>query len=1146
MHSTYVSDQQLKGAGAPVEGTLVEFDGDCFYKVSQVDGMAPFLMSLVSASDHWLFISSNGALTAGRRDPDHALFPYYTDDRIHDSQGQTGGRTLLRITRDGRCSLWEPFSQHYPGLYELTRNLYKSGHGNRILFEEHNHDLDLVFRCEWLNSERYGFVRRSCISNPGAGAVQVELLDGIQNVLPAGLERRFQLEYSTLADGYKRTELLPETGLALFRLSSIPADNAEPNEALRVNLAWSTGLEGATRLLTASAFEAFRQGLPLRPQTELKGRRGAYLLNATLSLGAGERRDWLIVAEVDQDATQVRALNRLLANPEDLRARLLGDIAQGTRNLVGLVASADGLQLTGDAARSWRHFANTLFNIMRGGVPDRQYQIHRADLQAFLAAANRELAEGHRALLAAQPETQSREAWIAALGKAGDPDLERLVHEYLPLTFSRRHGDPSRPWNIFSIQVKDAEGRKRLNYEGNWRDIFQNWEALGHSFPGFLDSMIFKFLDCSTVDGHNPYRVARNGFDWETVDPHDAWSFIGYWGDHQVIYLLKLLEAAQRFQPGSLDGLLERRIFTYADVPYRIKPYPELLANPRSTITFDRDAHERTMARAAQLGADGKLLQGGAGPIRASLAEKLLLVALAKLVNYIPEAGIWMNTQRPEWNDANNALVGYGVSVVTLCYLRRYLAFCQGLFAGSRAEAFELPVELADLLGAVTAVFEQHAATLGTPASPGQRKAILDALGQAGSSYRARVYQGGPSGRLATVPRARLQAFCTLVLGHLDHSINANRRADGLYHSYNLMLPAADGIAIRHLQLMLEGQVAALSGAALGADEDLAILDALRQSSLYRADQASYLLYPDRDLPTFLDRNNLPEASVAGSALLTAMLAAGDRRLVARDGDGLVHFHSDFRNVAVLQRALDELEGGPFQDLVAQDGGRVLAIYEEVFDHQSFTGRSGTFYKYEGLGCIYWHMVSKLVLAVDERRRATPRSATARLAALNGHYREISEGIGVHKGPAQYGAIPTDPYSHTPGFAGVQQPGMTGQVKEDILSRLSEMGVQVEAGRVAFSPELIALSEFLGQAGAFPYVAADGSERELTLEADCFAFTLCQVPVVAHRRGAPGIRVLHGDGSTRLLPGLELEAASSAALFERTGRIQRLDVFLGL
>ena len=41
----------------------------------------------------------------------------------------------------------------------------------------------------------------------------------------------------------------------------------------------------------------------------------------------------------------------------------------------------------------------------------------------------------------------------------------------------------------------------------------------------------------------------------------------------------------------------------------------------------------------------------------------------------------------------------------------------------------------------------------------------------------------------------------------------------------------------------------------------------------------------------------------------------------------------------------------------------MLDLFERLFDHESFTGRSGTFFGYEGLGCIYWHMVSKLRLA---------------------------------------------------------------------------------------------------------------------------------------------------------------------------------------
>ena len=46
--------------------------------------------------------------------------------------------------------------------------------------------------------------------------------------------------------------------------------------------------------------------------------------------------------------------------------------------------------------------------------------------------------------------------------------------------------------------------------------------------------------------------------------------------------------------------------------------------------------------------------------------------------------------------------------------------------------------------------------------------------------------------------------------------------------------------------------------------------------------------------------------------------------------------------------------------------------------------------------------------------------------------------------------VPTDPYSHTPGFAGVQQPGMTGQVKEEILTRWGELGLRWQTPRTRF------------------------------------------------------------------------------------------------
>ncbi|MDR3726480.1 MAG: hypothetical protein P4K86_05505 [Terracidiphilus sp.] len=1141
MSTTYVGEALLRREAGKVEGGHIEVGGERFYRIVNYDAMPPFLMSIVSDSDHWMFVSSTGALTAGRRDPDCALFPYYTDDRIHDSQEQTGGKTIILAARAGRTALWEPFSQHYDGLYRVTRSLSKNILSNKIVFEEINHDLGISFSCAWMTSNRFGFVRRATLVNLGEDPVEIDILDGIQNILPHGVTRRFQLEYSTLADGYKENELDPETGLGLFKLSSVPGDRPEPNEALRATTVWSEGLESATRLLCSAQVDRFRSGLSVREESLIRGCRGAYFLSTRLLVvPAGGRQEWSIVAEVAQDATKVAALVGLLKSGANLCAQIDEDVERGTSNLARIVAAADGLQCTRDDLSSDRHSSNALFNTMRGGIPDSGYQVSRPDFKAFIGKANCAVAARSAAFLAALPETLPHSRLLALACEQNDADLERLAHEYLPLTFSRRHGDPSRPWNIFSIEVKNDRGERILNYQGNWRDIFQNWEALALSFPGYVESMIFKFVDSSTADGYNPYRVMRDGYDWEVLDPHDSWSYIGYWGDHQVVYLLKLLEVSARYHPGALAGLLTRRVFTYANVPYRIEPYNMLCQDPRNTIDFDAALDREIGQRVGEMGADGKALPGADGaPYRANLTEKLLVLVLARLFNFIPEGGLWMNTQRPEWNDANNALVGYGVSMVTLYYLRRFQSFCRGIFGVAGTPAIEVSAEVGVAFRRVTEALERHVKLLDGPILDQDRKSVLDALGNAGSDYRAGLYAHGFSGHQTPLCAAELVAFCDLTLRYIDHSIRANRRKDGLYHAYNLMKFDGDGIQIRRLYEMLEGQVAVLSSGALSVQESVALLDSLRNSSLYRADQNSYVLYPDRKLPGFFEKNNIAAAAIAKIKPLMEMIARGDNRIVVQDCNGVAHFNAAFRNCALLKEALPALA------LAEEENEAILALYEEVFDHQSFTGRSGTFYKYEGLGCIYWHMVSKLLLAVQEvlDRAGCAGEDPVAVQRLMSHYQEIREGIGVHKSPELYGAIPTDPYSHTPSFAGAQQPGMTGQVKEDLISRLGEMGVAVEDGRLCFRRHLVSLNEFLTEPRKFSFYDIDGQQCCLDLDSGSMAFTTCQVPIVTHRSGPQRVEITRADGSRSTVEALCLDAGTSSAVFERTGAVRRLDVY---
>ena len=879
----WIGDTPLLDTTKPVAGDYVHLLGEEYYRISHYDQMAPFFMSLVSSADHWLFISSTGGLTAGRGNAEVALFPYETVDKIEAHSEQAGDKTIVRVSRAGRTQLWEPFSQRYAGVYRCERHLYKNIYGNKLVFEEVNHDLGLTMRTSWRTGDRFGFIRSCWLSNQGETACQVELLDGLQNILPFGATSVLQNTMSSLLDAYKRNELEPATGLGIFSLSATLTDRAEPSESLKASVVWQVGLDAGSHLLSTGQIDAFRRGHAISSEHDVCGQPGAYFARAAVELAADQTCRWHIVADVNQDSAAVESLRQLLTLDEAaIESQIEADIARGTDELVRFVAAADGLQLTAQETTTAHHFANVLFNIMRGGIFVDNYRVQRDDLLDFVRVRNRAVLASFADWFAALPAQLSIQDLYARAGDSGVPDLIRLCYEYLPLTFSRRHGDPSRPWNRFNINVSKPDGSARLDYQGNWRDIFQNWEPLAFSFPGYAAGMVAKFLNATTADGYNPYRITRDGIEWEAPEPDNPWANIGYWSDHQIIYLQKLLEVAGQVSPGTLSSLWNRPIFAYANVPYRLRPYPQMIADWFDTIDFDWEREEEIAAAVATLGTDGRLLRDASGAVvHVTLTEKLLVLLLAKLTNFVPEGGIWMNTQRPEWNDANNALVGKGLSVVTVAYLRRFVAFWQARLAEGGVEALTVNSAVADLLGEVHTILATNRRYLESGFSDQARRAIMDQLGAAATTYRTGVYRDGIPSTQVDLERQTLSEFLALAQTYIEHTLRVNRRPDGLAHSYNILRLHDEGISVEHLYLMLEGQVALLSSGLLASEELLALLQNLRQSDLYRADQHSYMLYPNRHLPGFLQKNNVPTA--AGCRFATCNGADGSQRQAPAD-----------------------------------------------------------------------------------------------------------------------------------------------------------------------------------------------------------------------------------------------------------------------
>ncbi|MFB0911660.1 MAG: hypothetical protein QMA97_00430, partial [Glaciecola sp.] len=338
----------------------------------------------------------------------------------------------------------------------------------------------------------------------------------------------------------------------------------------------------------------------------------------------------------------------------------------------------------------------------------------------------------------------------------------------------------------------------------------------------------------STLDGYNPYRITKQGIDWEIEEPDDPWSYIGYWGDHQIIYLLKLLESSNNFHPGKLASLLEQSVYSYANVPYRIKPLHNIIDSPKDTVLFDNEMAENIERNIERLGSDGKLVLDAQGQVyQVSLVEKIFIPLLSKLSNLVIDGGIWLNTQRPEWNDANNALVGQGLSMVTLCYLNRYVSFVSDLLASieDTNKQFVMTTEVAEWLTGTTQILQSASAQIQEgPVSASLQFSTLHKLGTLASEYREKMYQHSGNYSKQTVSISELNALLSNAKPLITRSIEANYSDSGLYHAYNVLSINQKSLNVSHLYDMLEGQVAALSSGALSSERAVEIMDTLYAS----------------------------------------------------------------------------------------------------------------------------------------------------------------------------------------------------------------------------------------------------------------------------------------------------------------------------
>ena len=502
------------------------------------------------------------------------------------------------------------------------------------------------------------------------------------------------LALSYLAGAYMRHEVLPDVPLAIYTLNAAIEDKPLPYESLRATAPGRSAISTRRSSCRTGACRAFRAGEKVAVEPELRGDFGSYLVADAVELEPGgdtagspsPTRPWTTLGS---SCCETGSRSPTCSRPSSARPSLP----------IGRACAGWSPRPTGCSRRPTRRPPSTTSaafssTACAAGPSSTRTGSRGAISRRFLRAQNAPL---HAApLRAGWPlcRRRSRSTRSEAPRKPrAMPSSSGCAASYLPLMYSRRHGDPSRPWNRFSIRRHGRGRAAGLRLPGQLARHLPELGDPGPELPRLPRADAGVFLNASTADGYNPYRISRDGgIDWEVADPDDPWGHFGYWGDHQIVYLLRLLESEERFRPGALARWLNRREYSYANVPYRIAGLDATLAEPHEHHHLRRgDASADSWPRPPRSGADAKLVADSNGDVLlVSLAEKLLVPLLVKLTNFVPDGGTWLNAQRPEWNDANNALAGWGLSMVTVAHARRYLRFCERVFVGSE------PVELSE------------------------------------------------------------------------------------------------------------------------------------------------------------------------------------------------------------------------------------------------------------------------------------------------------------------------------------------------------------------------------------------------------------------------------------------------------------------
>lgn len=702
--------------------STLEADGFLISQFNESRAFSSFLPGIAGefGKPLWVFYTNRGQCVSsfGIGNRNSAMLEFHAANKAYTLTPLYGFRTFIKFLGADGIALYEPFQPCAEAGVEQQLCIRPE----EIEIVETHRRLGLQIKVVYFTLPHENvpaLVRRVTVENIGDETLAMDVLDGLPQIVPFGLEEKLLKSMSRTMEAF--SEILHiEESLPFYKLKVEPSDKPEM-ERIHGGFFTFTLSQGRHAPVIADPDQVFGTDTSMR--TPL-----AFLQGAALDPLQG----------------------RCETMTGSAFAHLLHTVAPG---------GTCGWDSYFGQAPDWK----TAWALRERIASNAQYApMRRGENTKLIADIGNQFA-----LLAAPKELDaySRQAFLDNTLRGGQPVViqgprgPRIFH-----TFTRKHGDMERDYNAFEVAPTYwSQGN------GNFRDVNQNRRSENFIFPDIDATNIETFFNLIQLDGNNPLVIQAEKFCvppdqlpllWQTWHAGEtpAWHALltqpfspgellealvkqygtpdmarpwfecilgladkiqdashgeGYWVDHWI-YNLDLIDSYSALYPDRMQHLLvERSDFSYFDNDHIVQPrHLKYVLRKDGTVrqlhAVVKDSEKSNLIGMRSSEPHKMRSQAGHGSIyQTTLLAKILNLMAVKASLLDPFGrGLEMEAEKPGWCDALNGLPGLvGSSSHEAYALQRWSQFVRRVINQGHVppQGVKFAGEVAAFLGAVTA-----------------------------------------------------------------------------------------------------------------------------------------------------------------------------------------------------------------------------------------------------------------------------------------------------------------------------------------------------------------------------------------------------------------------------------------------------------